>query len=239
LPGHSLFVFSFSADWPIVAAWEETMRPLELCLILLLVSAGCADVKDERLQAYNQDGLHLFQQGNYLAASESFRAALDLKPEDPALLYNVGECYDRAGNSPKAEHYYQLCLERAPNHPECQHSLASLRLRGGRKDEVTTQVEGWLARQPKLAAAYAEDGWLWHQLGDLPKAQARLQQAISLDPHDIRALIELGRLYETMQRPERAAALYERVLALDPRQVEVTQRLNQLRSQGVSAPHPD
>src|SRR5262249_23620709 len=116
---------------------------------------------------------------------------------------------------------------------------ASLRLRSGHQEEVKQQVEGWLARQPKLAAAYAEDGWLWHQLGDLPRAQSRLQQAIALNPHDTRALVELGRLYETMQRPERAAALYERAIAIDPRKTEIVQRLNRLRSHGVAAPHPD
>jgi tetratricopeptide (TPR) repeat protein len=215
------------------------MRPAAKFAMLFLTLAGCADVKEERFKAYNDDGVQLFQQGNYSAAGESFQAALNLKPEDAALLYNLGQCYDREGNTSKAEQYYQLCLSHALDHPECQHALASLRLRSGRQDEVKEQVEGWLARRPKLAAAYAEDGWLWHQLGDLPKAQARLQQAIALDPHDVRALVELGRLYETLQRPERAAALYERAIAVNPRQVEIVQRLNKLRAQGVSAPHPD
>jgi tetratricopeptide (TPR) repeat protein len=210
-----------------------------MLLLFILILAGCADVKEERFKAYNDDGVQLFGQGNYSAAGESFQAALNLKPEDPALLYNVGQCYDREGNAPKAEQYYQLCLNHSPDHPDCQHALASLRLRSGRQDEVKEQVEGWLVRRPKLAAAFAEDGWLWHQLGDLPKAQARLQQALAIDPHDMRALVELGRLYETLQRPERAAALYERAIAVNPRQIDIAQRLNQLRSQGVSTPHPD
>src|SRR5207245_10871254 len=124
----------------------------------------------------------------------------------------------------KAERYYQQCLLQAPNQADCRHALACLLVREGRKDDAARLIEDWLAREPRLAAAYAEDGWLWRQAGDLPRAQARLQQALELDPHNERALVELGILYETMERPERAVALYERVLADNPRQTEVKRR---------------
>src|SRR5207253_3821590 len=119
------------------------------------------------------------------------------------------------------------------------HALVSLLVRMGQKDEATRLVEAWLAQEPRRAAAYAEDGWLWHQAGDLPRAQARLQQALELDPHEPRALVELALVYEAMQRPDRAAALYERVLERNPHQTEVVKRLNGLRSQGARQPQPD
>src|SRR5262249_40406658 len=126
-----------------------------------------------------------------------------------------------------------------PNHAECRHALASLLMRVGRRDDAVRMVQDWLAREPKRAAAYAEDGWLWFQVGDLPRAQTRLQQALELDPHEPRALIELARVYEAMRRPDRAADLYERVLARDPKHVEVVKRLNMLRAQGAGPPLPD
>jgi tetratricopeptide (TPR) repeat protein len=93
-----------------------------------------------------------------------------------------------------------------------------------------------MAREPNVAAAYATDGWLWHQAGDLPRAQARLQQALLLDPHDCFALVELAQIYEAMQYPERAVDLYEQALHQDPYQPEVMRRLNQLQAQGVGRP---
>src|SRR5207253_4981700 len=143
-------------------------------------------------------------------------------------LYNIGECYDRLGDTAKAERSYRQCLVQTPNHADCRHALASMLMRAGRKDDATRLVEEWLAREPRLAAAYAEDGWLWRQAGDLPRAQARLQQALELDPHEPRALVELALVYEAMQRPDRAAALYERVLERDPHQTEIVKRLNGL-----------
>jgi tetratricopeptide (TPR) repeat protein len=207
--------------------------------LLALVLSGCVTVEQERLQDYNNDGVYLFKRGDYQSARESFQAALALKSNDPALLYNIGQCYDRLGDAGKAEVYYGQCLQGATNHADCRHALASLMLREGRRDETVNFVENWLANQPTLSSAYAEDGWLWHQFGDLPKAQARLEQAIRLDPHNERALIETARLYETMQRPDRAMVLYERVLSQDPHQAQVVSRLNQLRSQGIGTPRPD
>jgi Flp pilus assembly protein TadD len=201
--------------------------------------AGCANPVQERVRDYNEDGVFLFQRGDYFAASESFRAAQALQPDDPALLYNIGQCYDRMADEPKAERYYNECLQRAPNHAECRHALATLLVRAGRRDDAVRMVQDWLAREPKRAAAYAEDGWLWFQAGDLPRAQTRLHQALELDPHEPRALIELARVYEAMRRTDRAADLYERVLTRDPKQVEVAKRLNQLRAQGTGAPLPD
>src|SRR5262249_30898092 len=181
----------------------------------------------------------LFQRGDYANARESFQAALALQPEDPALLYNVGRCYARQGDFTKAERCYRACLERSPDHAECRHALSALLVRDGRGAEATRMVKAWLASSPKLAAAHAEDGWLWFQAGDLPRAQACLQEALEIDPHDHTARLELARVYEAMQRRDRAIVLYERLLDHDPHQPEVVRRLNQLRAQGAGRPRPD
>jgi tetratricopeptide (TPR) repeat protein len=207
---------------------------------LVLCLAGCiATEKDELARTYNEDGVDLFQHGDFGHARESFQAALAIHPDDAALLYNLGECYDRLGNMAQAESSYNQCLTRAPNHAACRHSLAVLLVRAHRGDEATRMVQDWLAHQPKLAAAYAEDGWLWRQLGDLPRAQARLHQALDLDPHEPRALIELALVYEAMDRPARALVLYERVLSQDPHQAFVVKRINALQAQGAGRPHPE
>ena len=111
-------------------------------------------------------------------------------------------------------------------------------MKGGRRKQAVAMVEDWLARRPKRSDPYAEDGWLWHQAGDLPQAQARLQQALDLDPHNVRALAELALVYEHLGLPERAVVLYERALDVDPGQPDVAQRLNQLRAQGAGRPKP-
>jgi tetratricopeptide (TPR) repeat protein len=218
---------------------DREMRGRWLILGLMLLPQGCVPAVQERVRDYNLDGVYLYQRGDYRDARDCFLAALALQPGDVGLLYNVGQCYDHLGDVPRAEHHYRACLEQSPNHAPCRHALAALLVRDGRWKEAVAMVEDWLTREPKLAAAHAEDGWLWHQAGDLPRAQARLQQALDLDPHDSRALVELALVYETMHRPERAAALYERCLEHNPDQPDIAQRLNRLRVQGVGPPRPD
>jgi tetratricopeptide (TPR) repeat protein len=201
--------------------------------------AGCAIPADERLRDYNEDGVQLFQKGEFAAARDSFQAALTLKPEDPGLLYNLGECYDHLGDATRAERYYRECLAQVPNQVACRHALVVLLVRTNRRPEAVQLVQDWLAKEPKLAAAYAEDAWLYHQAGDLPRAQGRLQQALELDPHEQHALTELALIYEGMNRPDRALVLYERVLERDPKQVDIAGRVNFLLAKGARPPHPE
>jgi Tfp pilus assembly protein PilF len=207
--------------------------------LALIWLGGCAPTAQERVHDYNEDGLHLYQHGEYGRAAESFEAAIALEPGDAALLYNAGRCHDRAGDAARAEQYYTACLQKAPNHAGARNGLAALMLRQGRRDEATQMIEGWLASQPKRGAAHAADGILLHQLGDLPSAKLRLEEALRLDPHDTRALVELGLVYEALQRPDRSLVLYERALDEDPQLEEVAERLRRLQAQGVKRPLPD
>jgi Tfp pilus assembly protein PilF len=205
-------------------------------MVLILCSGGCASTTDERFREYNTDGVHLFERGDYSAARESFQAALQIKADDPAVLYNIGECYARQGGATKAEYFYNECLRKSPNHTACRHALAQLMVRTGRGAEAARMVEDWITHDPQQAAPYAEDGWLFHEAGDLPRAQARLQQALDIDPHNVRALNELALIYEAMHRPDRSLVLYERSLAQDKHQPDVVKRLDKLKAEGAERP---
>lgn len=214
------------------------LRLLPVAGILLCLPA-CVDPGQERLQEYNRDGLLLFDKGSFDHARETFEAALALKPGDPNILYDLGRCHERLGQADRAEAYYNQCLRVAPDHAECHHALVVLLVETGRRDDAVRSAEGWLTARPDLAAPYAVDGWLWHQFGDLPRAQGRLQQALEHDSRDTHALNELALVYEDMHRPDRAAALYERSLDYRPDQPDVKARLATLRAQGTGVPRPD
>ena len=208
-------------------------------ILILLCGAGCATPGQEKVRPYTEDGVHLYNLGDYKDAKESFQAALALKPGDVDLLYNYGQCCDRLGENAAAERAYDDCLQRSPNHAECRHALAALLVRDNRWGEATTLVHDWVQREPKLATPIAEDAWLWRVYGDLPKARARIEEALALDPHDNRALLEKAQIYELMQRPDRAMLLYEQALQYKPNQPDVTARLTSLRREGAEHPKPD
>src|SRR5437588_13124875 len=97
---------------------------LRVCLFALpaLLAAACAPTSSERLREYNEDGVRLFQRGNYADARDSFRAALALEPDDADLLFNLGQCYDRLGQVDKAKQSYDGCIQRAPGHADARHA---------------------------------------------------------------------------------------------------------------------
>lgn len=200
---------------------------------------GCAETVQERVRAYNDDGVLLFKSGDYAHAREIFQAALALKPSDCTLQFNIGQCYDRLGQDAKAEQAYGECLKIDPNQAECRHQLAALLWRGDRKPEACKMIEDWLAKQPDSPAALALHGWMFRQEGDLPKAKSRLQQALAIDGKNQLALIELAQVYEAENRLDRAVFLYERAMADNPNQPEIAHRLATLKVQGVSRPRPD
>jgi tetratricopeptide (TPR) repeat protein len=206
---------------------------------ITLTMAGCLTTEEERAHDYNSQGVRLYQQGNFSAAQQDFQAALQLNPGDADLVYNIGQCYEKQNDLARAEQTYGECLRKSPDHVACRFALASLLVRQNRKPEATHMVEDWLRRQPRLASAYSLDGWLWHQAGDLPRAQTRLQQALELDPHDIHALNELAMVYEDLHRPERAVVIYERILALDAHQPQAESRLQFLLANGAGRPRPE
>lgn len=206
---------------------------------IVLVAVGCVTDSQERLHTYNEDGIYLFQNADYAGARNCFQAALALRPDDPDLLYNLGECADCQGNLARAERLYGDCLQHAPNHAACRHALAALQVRTGRQAEAASMVKDWLTRQPESAAACAEEGWLSRESGDLPRAQLCFQRALERDPHDRRALLEMALLYEALQRPDRAVVLYERLLELEPDRPDVIKRHAALIAQGAQRPRPE
>jgi Tfp pilus assembly protein PilF len=207
--------------------------------ILALTVSGCETTEQQRFRQFNDDGVARFRQGDFKGAQESFSEALALKPEDPNIIYNLGQCSERQGDFTKAEKSYRDCLAKSDNHEESRHALEVLLYRTGRKAEANGMIQDWLARQSTLAGPYAEDGWRLRQENALPQAQTRLEQALTIDPHHVRALTELAILYEQYNRPDRALVLYERALAQNPQQAEIVEHINQLRLQNVHRPLPD
>lgn len=207
--------------------------------LALLVSA-CVPALSERVQQYNDIGVQHFQKGEFDRARADFQAALALLPNNYSLLYNVGQCYDQLGQVQQAEHYYRLCLQQQPNDRDCRHALNVLLVKNGRMADARQMVNEWLASEPKLSAAYAEDGWLYERQGDPISAIKRYQEALNIEPHNTLALIEMGRIYEEeLNLPSRALKLYQMALEYEPHQVDLVKRVNRMRTRGVGPPHPE
>jgi tetratricopeptide (TPR) repeat protein len=212
-----------------------------VCAVALLcaLAGGCVSEQHVRVQQFTDEGVFLFRQGDYSSALEHFEFAKTLGPPDANLLFNIGHCNDRLGNLDKAETAYRQCLQATANHAECRHALELLLYRTNRRPEADDMIQLWLASEPKIGAAYAEDGWRMRLCGDLNHARGRFQQALHYDPRNVRALVELGMMSEEEQRPDVALTLYGRALEYDPQNPELKAKIDRLRANGVGKALPD
>ena len=187
---------------------------------------GCDATQQERVRFFNEDGIHQFAQGNYREAADSFEQALILNPDDPVLIFNLGQACDRAGKIDQAESYYVECLKRNATMADARQAYANLLARTGRKDNAHRLIENWSNQDGNQADALVLQAWKLRQEQRYPEAYEKLQTSLQQEPHNPRALTELGILYEKMNFPERSLVLYERVLAQNPNLFEVRERVS-------------
>jgi Flp pilus assembly protein TadD len=203
--------------------------------MLLGLLAGCASTPQRQAKELNQQGIEHLMRREYAQAEIHFSQAAQLTPQDPDVVYHLATAAHHAGDTGKAEASYRACLKLDPYHAKCRHGLAVLLIQQDKAKEAWQMTEEWLTQWPNSADAQAEHGWLLRTSGDFPTAQAQLQKALQTEPNNVRALVELGLLYETYQYPDRARALYERALLHDPYQMEAQTRLTSLSKQRKSS----
>jgi Flp pilus assembly protein TadD len=217
--------------------WKR--RSLGKVAYLLIGLVGCDATQQERIRLYNEDGIHQFSQGNYRDAADSFEQALMLKPNDPVLSFNLGQAYDRAGKAQQAETYYLECLKRDATMADARQAYANLLSRTGRTEDAHRLIEQWTTQEGNASDALVLQAWKLRQQQNYSEAYDKLQAALAQEPHNPRALTELGILYEKTNFPERSLVLYERVLAQNPNLFEVRERIAALKSRGIGRPMLD
>jgi Tfp pilus assembly protein PilF len=198
-------------------------------VLLIMVIAGCAPTAAERVHALNQQGVEALRRQDYLTARARFEQALEVQPENAISRYNLANAAHQGGDLHQAEQSYKQALEHDPNYGPARHGLALLYLQTNRSAEAYDLVHTWVTQKPELADAHAEYGWYLREQGDLPAAQVELQQALELDPGNVRALIELGSIYDTYSHPDRAASLFQRALRRAPAEPEILERLASMK----------
>lgn len=74
-----------------------------------------------------------------------------------------------------------------------------------------------VSKSPGKARPHFGAGRAYHHAGALEKAMHHLNEAVRLDPENVKALNEIGLVHFELGRPEKAIALYQRSLQLKPR----------------------
>jgi peptidoglycan/xylan/chitin deacetylase (PgdA/CDA1 family)/tetratricopeptide (TPR) repeat protein len=108
-----------------------------------------------RPKAYDLDrqGQQLYREKKYAEAEQKFKAALELKPNDPVLLNNLGFLYYAMGRYDDALTYLRKTLAIDPKRKEAHGNIAELYYKMGRKAEAKSESEKYLALYPNSPRA--------------------------------------------------------------------------------------
>lgn len=120
---------------------------------------------------WNNLGVLLMEQQQYLDAAEAFTTASEVQPTDPRPLYNLGLTWERAGYLKDSLRYYSQALERDPRfQPALLGAIRAERLLGEASEETLRRIRMALGQEQN------EDWRLWLEL-QRPQVEAEVYRA--------------------------------------------------------------
>jgi Flp pilus assembly protein TadD/GGDEF domain-containing protein len=167
--------------------------------------------------AWNSLGVCLAGLSRHAEAETHFALALECKPGDAMVLYNLGYTHQSAGRADEARRCFQECLAADP-----AHLFALIRL--GRLAESAGDTAGardFYSRAARLPGGESPTRRHFARLciteGNTGEAREHLHEALLYDPQDAAAMTMLAGIYlDAGEDPEIALSLARRSVSLRP-----------------------
>ncbi len=133
--------------------------------------------------------------GNYTAARDAFKSALDIDPQLDTAYVGLAQTYARQANDPEAIHVLETAREKLPGHYLLEYYFGLLASRLGRVQEAILALEKAAQLQPKSPDPFFELGKIYSSQRDWPKARDAFVHAVELNPEFAPAHYQLSQVY--------------------------------------------
>jgi serine/threonine protein kinase/Flp pilus assembly protein TadD len=166
-------------------------------------AAACTRVIDgddtaaRRSEALHLRGLASRRPGNYDAAIADFTRALELVPDQAAVLNDRGIAHflkGGAGSNDAAIRDYDAAIRADPRHAEALNNRAWVALQTGRAAAALTDANRSIELMPANGYAYDTRGHIFEALGRRDDAIRDYERAIAIDPSQESSRAALARL---------------------------------------------
>jgi len=170
---------------------------------------------------------------DFTTALNCYEAALQLLPDDPDILSNLGRLAIRMGMHPVAEQLFLHFLSRKPDDAEGINNLALAIASQGRNQQATALLKDFISRHPTHANLWNSLAGMVLEEGDVENARIFYREALRLSPRLARVRYNLGSLCLDAGDPHSALkeiedALKRPVAAEERAMMTVTRGLAQL-----------
>lgn len=158
----------------------------------------------------------LSKEGDLDKAENTFRAALQLKPEFVEALYNFGALLAKEGRVDEAAAKYSEALKLQPDSADMHLSFGALLASQQKWNEAITEFKAALRSDPSNGDAEFNLAAAHQAKGDLAEAARCYAEASRMRPNDVQARENLGILLLDMGKPNEAVVCFQEVLRLKP-----------------------
>lgn len=200
--------------------------------------------ESEAALLWNAVGVSAARTGREEDAEQAFRTALSLDPSLWVAHVNAGMLFSIQGNSEEAEAEFLLSLQSEPHGSIALQYLALEALRNGKIPEVLPRFQAAATRNPD-ARILSTLAVLSVGSASVDQRKEWLLQAVTLDPQDAAAQLNLAALLDQHEHdPEQALVHYEAFARLTPdspllAKVQQRMRVMDRRSAAGSERPPD
>lgn len=171
-----------------------------------------------------EQGQSLSAKGRHAEAIEQYERALAHNPNDPRVLFALGNTARALGLSAAAEDFFNRVLALEPQRLEAIVNLANLLRARGQTSAAISLLEPALIRNPNAPELWLTLGSAHRESGNLPEAESHFREAMSRRPDYAAALGNLADILADRGEVDEAAALYERAVKREPHNAQL--RLN-------------
>ena len=161
-------------------------------------------------------GLGFAAAGHHAEALARFEAALKKAPDDPKVLFALGNTARAIGHDAAAEELYRRILAGEPDRLEALVNLANLLRAGGRAKDAIALLGPATERAPETPELWLTLGSACREAGDAERAAVFYREALRLRPDFPQALGNLADLLADNGAVDEALMIYHNVVAGAP-----------------------
>ena len=163
------------------------------------------------IDATHYMGMLAYQRGNLDAAMRLLGDAARARPDDPAILANLGLLFRATGHPDHAERVLARSVELRPQQSEAWLNLAQIRSAAGRMEDAMVCFHKVLEFSPGHSRARVGLGRQLAATRRFDEAATILEEGLTLDPNDPELQLELAQSRELAGESQEAAELYRAV----------------------------
>ncbi|NET26208.1 tetratricopeptide repeat protein [Okeania sp. SIO1I7] len=192
----------------------------------ITISQKIISIKPEP-KAYKIIGNSLQAMGKLQAALDSYKKALEIKPDFVQVHANLGTIFAQQQQWEKAIQYYRRAIAIKPEFAGAYRNLAKIYTQLNQSAAAAECLYQVLRLEPGKATAeeFLYTGNTLNENGQLEQAIACYQGAIQLKPQLVEASYKLGEILIHNGQWGEAVACYQRVISANPNNVEPYEKL--------------